>query len=243
MSALYISGIVKLQGFMHRLAIVVTALQCTWHCRTFLSCTLCANCTVRSRLKALVAAPIRAWKVCGRLNAVTCHSPRALPLSAVRCGNPNRHARCAVLARTTSHNGSSLEAETASVLHVCPLTVVCRGRFAFGRNANSLCCCCHRGRPAQIPFILHFRHHEGAPRYAARRSRSLNTPPAVTSAPAPGPLRHTKQKRYASTAEVRSLAAAETQRLGRTGMWALWHRHKREKALPPPPSPACAQTA
>lgn len=29
--------------------------------------------------------------------------------------------------------------------------------------------------------------YEGAPRYAASRSRSLNTPPAVTAAPAPGP--------------------------------------------------------
>ena len=34
--------------------------------------------------------------------------------------------------------------------------------------------------------------HEGAPRYAASRSRSLNTPPAVTSAPAPGPLQRSR---------------------------------------------------
>ena len=33
--------------------------------------------------------------------------------------------------------------------------------------------------------------HEGAPRYAASLNKSLKTPPAVTSAPAPGPLHST----------------------------------------------------
>ena len=39
---------------------------------------------------------------------------------------------------------------------------------------------------------------EGAPKYAASLNKSLNTPPAVTSAPAPGPLHSTMPYQHLS---------------------------------------------
>ncbi len=77
--------------------------------------------------------------------------------------------------------------------------------------------------------MLLLRHHEGAPRYAARRSRSLNTPPAVTSAPAPGPLHHTEQNHYVSLAET------DLDLQPRHKAWAgpvfgrFWHQSTHEK--------------
>src|SRR5262249_54239999 len=50
--------------------------------------------------------------------------------------------------------------------------------------------------------------HRRAPRYAARRSRSANTPPAVTSGPAPGPWTISGLSQYRRVANRTTLSVS-----------------------------------